>query len=558
MELVVASTVMMTALTSMAYVTTSAFGDIAMAKERQTANALLDQAIEQLRALPYDTVSLGMRTSDLAGDPRVIGSGTTGAPYRLAATNDRIVHVSTNQVIAPLVPNVSSRTVDNKVYAVRVYLTHFQDNPATGAVIATVYVDWTSSARNAGQPAFLRASTVIFSPAAASPGPTGACLSTATHPFSGPCLAFFHGQASASGGQIALAGDGILGSIVNGTGVGMPAATSLMQIEQTMSVEGRGTAAGVTLGSVRSGYATSDTKADNDPASVGSTAYDSKSTGIAANASAGQNTTTFTISANGNSSRSVSTTAATSTQVCHNVAGTAGLTDGLPCGRSEALLGNLTTDLGLGNLDLIGDLLGNLTPFRIANMTSTAHTDRNANCAGVAGPGCIRSTATRAIESLRIGGLPSGRSLVKLESFTSTATAEAGIGAAAPTATAAGTLSIWDPGLLGGSYRQVPFDFSTGATLTADVSPNDYALLGVSLTVSAELRSGSITTASTAATCTGSLACRTRGDATAASPLVATVVYRFSYGATVVSLSVTMDLGNVSASASYADPPSTA
>jgi len=558
MELVVASTVMMTALTSMAYVTTSAFSDIAMAKERQTANALLDQAIEQLRALPYDTVSLGMRTSDLAGDPRVIGSGTTGAPYRLASTNDRIVHVSTNQVIAPLVPNVSSRTIDNKVYAVRVYLTHFQDDPATGAVTATAYVDWTSSARNAGQPAFLRASTVIFSPAAASAGTSGACLSTATHPFSGPCLAFFHGQAAASGGQIALAGDGILGAVLNGTGVGIPWATSMMQIEQTVSVEGRGTAAGVTVGSTRSGYATSETKADNDPASVGSTGYDSKSAGVAANASSARNTTTFTLSANGNSSRSVSTTAATSAQVCQNVAGTANLTDGLPCGRSEALVGNLTTELGLGNLDLIADLLGSITPFRISNMTSTAHTDRNANCAGAGGAGCIRSTASRAIESLRIGGLPSGRSLVKLETFTSTAMAEAGIGAAAPTASAAGTLSIWDPNLLGGSYKQVPFDFGAGTTLTAEVSPDDYALHGIGLTVSAQLRGGSIATSSTAATCTGSLPCRTRADATAASPLTATVLYRFTYGTRVISFTITLDLGNVSASASYADPPSTA
>lgn len=569
MELVVASTVMMTALTSMAFVTTSAFGDIAMARERQSANALLDEAIEQLRALPYDTVSLGMRTSDLAGDPRVIGSGTTAAPYRLATTNERIVHVSTNQTIAPLVPNVSSRTIDNKVYAVRVYLTHFNDDPTSGAVTATAYVDWTSSGRNAGAASFLRVSTIIFSPAAASAGSSGACLSTATHPFSGPCLAFFYGSAAADGGQISMSGDGALGDAVNGLSLALPGTTSSMQVEQTTSVQGRAVAAGASIGTTRQGYEPTSSKADNDPASAGSLTHDSQTgSALSLSLSASGGISTISITGSGDAATSVSTTAASDTQICPNAPGTANLTDALPCGRVEAGLTSLGTVIDLGTLGLTSQLLNDpIRPVMISGMETIAHTDRETTstagvCSGTSSSGCIRSTASRSIDTLELGGLPGGQAFVKLEGFTSTLTAEAGINAAEPAVAAAGTLSVWNPSLLGlglGGYDPVPVTFGSGEQiLTRSITVNDFDFAGISLTVTVDLRTGSSATSSTATTCTTTLACRTRADATLGSPIIGTVTYRFALGSNVVSAVVSVDLGNLTASASYADPPSTA
>jgi hypothetical protein len=584
MELVVASTVMMTALTSMAWVTTSAFSDIAMAKERQTANALLDQAIEQLRALPYDTVSLGMRTSDLAGDPRIIGAGTAGSPYRLAATNERIVHVSTNQVIAPLVPNVSSRTLDNKVYVVRVYLTHFQDNPASGAVTATAYVDWRSAARNAGKAVSLRTSTVIFSPAAASAGSGGsgstptACLSTATHPFSGPCLEFFFGAASASGGAISITGDSVLSTVLGGTlTMGVPEASSTVLEEQTTTVQGRAKASSLN-GAATSGGDQVTTKADNDPASDGSVGNDGpRSSGaLAATASGSSGTTTMSTTATTDSTAagasSVSTTAAADSHKCGNVAGTSFLNDGLPCGRSNAVLQSLASTLGLGTLGITGQTLGTIKPVTISGMTSTAHTDRQASatsgaCVGTSSTGCIRSTATTSISSLTLGGIgglngvAAGAALIKLDNFKATVTAEAGINAAAPSASVtSGTLSIWNPTLLGGSFQTLgTVTLGSGSTITVpSITLTDLINPGLTLTVSAQLRTGSSTISSTPGTCMTTLACRTRADATMGSPLVGTITYRFQLGSNVVSMTITVDLGPLTASATYADPPSTA
>lgn len=561
MELVVACTVMMTALTSMAYVTTSAFGDIAMAKERHAANGLLDEAIEQLRALPYDTVSLGMRTSDLAGDPRVIGAGTAASPYRLATSNERIVHVSTNQIIAPLVPNVSSRTIDHKVYAVRVYLTHFYDDPLSGAVTATAYVDWTSAVRNTGTVS-MRAITVIFSPAAASAGSSGACQSTATHPFSGPCLPFVHGMSAADPGQILMSGTGAL-ALVNQVSSSLPSASSLMQVEQTSSVQGRAVRAGSTNGTIRSGYEPANSKADNDPASKGSTPYDAAYTSSATTSITGSSgATVLTLDGSGDTAESVSTTAATSTQVCTDLAGTTALTDGEPCGRTSGHLSSMAASVNLGTLNLTSHLLGTIVPYSISGARVTSHTDRQVTsttgaCTGAVTPGCVRAISTRSIDSLRLGVMPSGRALVKLEGFTSTVTAEGGIAAAEPTATAAGTVSVWSPLLV--SYQTVAVTFGSGTTITVPpVTVTDLAFSGVTLVVSAELRTGSEAKSSDLKTCMAGLACRTRADATLGSPLIGTVTYAFTHGSNVTSLTVTVDLGNISASASYADPPSTA
>lgn len=565
MELVVACTVMMTALTSMAYVTTGAFGDIAMAEERLAANGLLDEAIEQLRALPYDTVSLGMRTSDLAGDPRVIGDGTASSPYRLATSNERIVHVSTNQIIAPLVPNVSSRTIDNKVFAVRVYLTHFSDDPLSGAVTATVYVEWTSAVRNSGAVS-MRAVTVIFSPAAASAGSSGACLSTATHPFSGPCLAFVYGMAATDPGQLSLSGTGILGTLVEEVSSSLPTASTTMQIEQTTSVQGRAVSAGSTDGTTRSGYEPTNSKADNDPASAGSTPYDaSYGSALSTSLAGSSGSTSLSLSGSGDASESVSTTAANTTQVCRDLAGTTDLVDDEPCGRVSGHVGSMAASVDLGTLDLTSHLLGGIVPFAISGARVISHTDREVAstggvCAGTSTPGCVRSTTTRSIDSLRLGGMPSGESLVKLEGFTSTVTAEAGIAAAEPTAAASGTVSYWNPLLLSGvgAYATIAVDFGSGAAITIPpVTITDLAFSGITLVVSAELRTGSAARSFTATTCMTNLACRTRGDATLGSPLIGTVTYTFTHGSSVTSLTVTVDLGNITASASYADPPST-
>jgi hypothetical protein len=49
----------------------SALRTVTVAKERQQATALTNRTMEQLRALPYNTVTAGLNTSDLGGDANI-------------------------------------------------------------------------------------------------------------------------------------------------------------------------------------------------------------------------------------------------------------------------------------------------------------------------------------------------------------------------------------------------------------------------------------------------------------------------------------------------------
>src|SRR5437763_6952474 len=44
----------------------AAFGPTALARQRQTATGLADQAMEEIRALPFDTLKRGLDNTDLA------------------------------------------------------------------------------------------------------------------------------------------------------------------------------------------------------------------------------------------------------------------------------------------------------------------------------------------------------------------------------------------------------------------------------------------------------------------------------------------------------------
>src|SRR5437588_9501423 len=65
-ELVAAMGVMLIAIVTMLWTTMAGFRGIAAARRRQGANAMANQALEQVRALKFETVALGMGNSDLS------------------------------------------------------------------------------------------------------------------------------------------------------------------------------------------------------------------------------------------------------------------------------------------------------------------------------------------------------------------------------------------------------------------------------------------------------------------------------------------------------------
>jgi hypothetical protein len=560
LELVVASTVMMSAITSLAYVATNAFSTIGRTRERHTADGLLDEAMEQLRALPYDTISLGLRTSDLAGDPRLIGAGTSASPYRLAATNERIVHVSNNRVVAPIVPNSSTRTVNGVVYTVRMYLTYFNDDTTTGTFTATAYVDWFSGVFRGAT--FVRTSTVIFSPAAAAAGSASSCLSTATHATAGPCLPFFTATSSVKAGRTSFTTGSTLGAVVD-----TPSVASVFQIEQVKTVLGLASTEALGLpsgtpsvwGPVAGGSQATDDQAANNPKPYDTMSGSSAPPGSSPTTPFGSGTLSFTVGA-ATTYDSVSTiranpaVPAASPYLCRDLAGTA-LADDLPCGRTTGSSGTMTgtvtvpsQPLGLTTMDVL----------EIGTTTVGAHTNYDALASGASctASGCAKTAASRTVSSIKIGSLPGPLKLpgmgflVELTGYSDSVTAEAGITSAVPTATSAGTLKVWN----GVGYTTIPWATAKGTTLP--VAAVSASLGAVTINITTDLRAGTTSAQPTTGTCLGSLACTTRSEAVVSSPLTGTITYDIRSGlVSVLSFTMAVNMGDLSATAAYADPP---
>src|SRR3954463_5748862 len=78
-ELVIASGLMAMVMASLAFTATMAFGDTALSRNRTVASDLANQALEQVRALPYETVALGLSTTDLAAHSDAAITTVSGA-----------------------------------------------------------------------------------------------------------------------------------------------------------------------------------------------------------------------------------------------------------------------------------------------------------------------------------------------------------------------------------------------------------------------------------------------------------------------------------------------
>src|SRR5919204_30466 len=77
-ELMVAIGVILVSLISLAYTANLAFSDAAFARQRQSANGIASQAIEEARALPFDAVKKGLSSNDatVGSDTAITTCGT--------------------------------------------------------------------------------------------------------------------------------------------------------------------------------------------------------------------------------------------------------------------------------------------------------------------------------------------------------------------------------------------------------------------------------------------------------------------------------------------------
>ena len=574
-ELMVASGIILVALVLLAYSATAVYSDVAMARQRQGATGLANRTMEQVRALPFDTLRAGLSTNDLTGsaDPAV----TSGCGATYCYGGERIPTHSGLGSVVPLEPHRQTVTAGGTTYTIAVYPAYFNNDLTINAFRVTVVVTWANPARRTGG-ALVRTQSVFYSPSG--------CQSTQTHPLAAPCQPYLYGSASAEPTRVVLSGAGagqpILGIDLDSAAISLPAYSSSMQVEQTAAVQGRAQGSGVTLKlsgqtATTANGAGAQSGADNDP-SQPKPVYESVSLGpqgagaVSASDAAAKNSLTLSAGAS-DVGTATSTVAADAANPCPDVNGNNQTdTPAQPCGSATATqrgAASAAMRLWAGSTDL-----GTATLLNLAAGTNkgVAATDRALSAepapisACTATPtgsdGCLHAAAARAVGALQLGGLPSSLAvlkpvgwtgyLVSVAGYADTVVAESGVNSAAPQAPApsGGTITYFD----GTSYRTQAIT-AASVTIRPTVTVSNPLFPGGALTITA---TGTLTTGSRTVTAPAS-GCTTdcQATATSRSPLSGDLTYTVVHnGVTLANLNLHVDYGTLLAKASYTEAPS--
>jgi Tfp pilus assembly protein PilV len=578
-ELVITMFVISAVLLGLITVQLQSLSSVGLAKQRQAATALGNRTMEQLRAIPYDTVTAGLRTCDLTGDANV--SGTTFTPtYNTSlseplSTNSTACGAATNPT--PLYPHLQQNAatrVGSTQYRVRSYVSKVSVTQDLGYYL-TVVVDWSNKVTgNKLKTTAVR--TRLFSP-------TGcASTSTATRPFAGPCQAFLYSDAGipASGITVESVTEGaplMTGISVTKLESKLPSLSARTQNEQVVSSQSNATTSSVALttssGVTRGGGQAGDSAADTDPASGAGTAPASASSvSYSGSSSLSQSgaSGSFTVSAPGTGSGSAySTTAGAASPTCADDVGV-GLVSGQACSTGNiAPSGTYQASM---DLNLSGRNLGSVVLARIAT-PATVNTWRaygaravlpvSGHCAATTGVGCVAAGARRTLGASAAGFLPAASagdtlpagftSMASLDGFSATTKAESGISpAAAAAARAANTLTYWN----GVGYSTVTLG-NAGGTYTLGTAIGNYRISGLPLLDIT--MTGSVTVDPVTNISTGSVPCQT--TACSVTSTVGTVRVSVQYDIVQVGISlgsfvVTSDLGSTSSQTTYKAAPS--
>src|SRR6266542_646484 len=404
-ETLVAVTVMLFTVLSLAYTGVVAFADIALARQRQDATALADRTMELVRALPFDRIKTGLQKADLdaTSDPNIVKP--CGGVAGTFCFRGEHIPSGTVGTLAPLAPHQSVHTVGPTTYTVSTYVTYYQDDqtttPPTFRVV--VIVSWNLTVRR-GASNSVEVQSILTSP-------TG-CLSTATHPFAAPCQPFFYADAVQDQGSIRITGsiDGV--SLDHASLLGT-ADGSNMQIEQISAVQGRATTSGVDLQLTgqdpqSEGDLAVSSGADNDPSQPSADFQDSllapPQVGgtLTASDPSGSNSIDVTATS-GDNARSISTTSSTTTNQCPPSPGTP-QTDQLPCGSSTGEQGSAAPMTASTTLNGVSADLG---PATLASLgpsgTGSAFTDRDIPSGS---DGTVHADVSRSTGTLSRADLP--------------------------------------------------------------------------------------------------------------------------------------------------------
>lgn len=410
-ETVVAMVVIFGSLTALMYTATSGFRYIALARERQAATGAATRLMEQLRALSVDSITDGMKTSDIAGDPRIKTPTDCGdgAYHFLTCAGEKIVHESDPPTVVPLVPHMGTLSAPEypTTYTWATYITN--SDPTNDPYRVTVIVSWAGGSVG-GAAKFVQLQSLWSSP-------KGCAASPVIHPFAGACQPFFTGTASAPSGSITFAGT-VNGAAVSGATVLGPSAEARGSIEQVSQMQGAVVQSGASWSATTRGLASLATAADGNP-STGTPIYDPNvgsppealvpSYGTAIAVTASPVAMSLSAGSSGDAGSSVAADAAnSSTAKCPSVSTTwpSSQNDVLPCAWAQAVRGatvsgTVTTTKVMGTTTAAAGLL------TLAQMTGTSTLDTWADRQVSAGTtGTLVMTARRILGTTEIVGIP--------------------------------------------------------------------------------------------------------------------------------------------------------
>jgi type II secretory pathway pseudopilin PulG len=601
-EVMVAAGILFVTLTALAYVALIGFSNIALARERQSANGLANQTMEQMRALPFNTLKNGLSNTDLtfattAGDAwydanikkNACGSGTTYCfngeeiprgtialpPTCTADLPAACKHTGIGTGNVPLIPHRQRIVVGPNTYTVLSYVTYYNNVKTSNTFRLTVFVSWSTSAQQ-GVAHQVETQSITYSA-------TG-CLSTNTHPYAAPCQPFFYANAKADNGHIDVTGtiNGI-DSFQQGSLL-LTSESSNLQIEQVTAVQGLAQMSGLSLvtdSTAASGQQKGTSAADTDPAAGGLNDYvSSLVVGSASSQSASGSGDTITLTPSSpDTGSTTSTVNANTTGAPPHTCPLTGVSqnDSQACGSSTARqVNNLVATLNLQH----SINLGNVPLASVAGVASPGSTFVNRDLQASPADGLVHSDVTRSLGTVQIAGLPTGLSgsavpvgwagyFIQLSGVTNTVSAETGTSTAAPAVTLTGTLKYWNGAgyttvtLAPGAAANLPVksvnisDLSSGKLLQVKIEglSNTDCLLWVEGCPT----TGGTSTSSTSLTCSPTPCPNTRTAATAsaASPFVGDIHYSIIYdGETQADVIIHVDLGTILAQNTYQVPPS--
>jgi hypothetical protein len=461
--------------------------------------------MEQIHALSVDTITTGMETSDLAGDPKIKTPADCGdGEYHFeTCAGEVIVHTTGAPSVVPLNPHTGTLAAPEypTTFSWSTYVTN--SDTTNDPYRLTVIVNWADGAVG-GAAKFIQVQSLWSSP-------KGCSATALIHPFAGPCAPYFTGAATATQGSVAFTGTVNGASITDAAPtIFGPQAESRISAEQVSQVQASAGQSGVRSSASTNGFATLSIAADGNPTT--STAdyapAGSPPATLSPSYGGGISVTTSPVAmslsggSSGDSGSATTADAATSTTRCPSVSGPwpASQSDGFPCGWARAIRG-ATVSATVNTTRLLGTTTASAGQLTLAQLSGTATLDTWADRAVPAGStGTLTMTGQRSVGVMELLGIPAkflaanvandtntastittlaalqtctgGNYAIRATAGTATAATTTGLSASNPSAAWSGaTVRVYNPSLPGGCAAYVSANLNGSAavqpTLTA-------------------------------------------------------------------------------------------